>query len=378
VLGSNVTSIAEVVPGLLLSLVGISLTSASLVAVLITVGLREDIFPGMKGVFLRSGSLTVIFLLTACVLLMLELSGYTSAGLAFSIGLASFFAAIASLISIAVFFARVSLSLGGDKKWANFLLSGSGYRIAWFIFFLALVALFITSGFASGWRATPTWALGGLAVGHLLCGCAMRNYIRYDIGDFKECFSAEEFYQELQAVVEESTELRITSTTPGLVLISEYAPENYPMPGERKYPGRTELVELYLMYARKGVRIKYLVGKQGITDWVKKYKTIDKTLRMYSEYRNASEQLFKRVYAIKNIELRYLSLAADSDFVTVSLISDKAVVFSNRDRLTKKIKHGDIVRDTSLAKRLIKRFDSREHWDSAKEFTLSEFQRLWE
>lgn len=372
-LGSNVTSTVEVTPDLLLSLVGISLTSASLVAVLITVGLREDIFPGMKGVFLRSGSLAVIFLMLACVLSVLGLSGYTSIGLAFSSGLASFFAAIASLISIAVFFARVSFPLGGGRGWA-YLLSGRGHLAVWSILFLSMVVLLINAVHASGWHATATWALGGLACGHFLCGSVMRNYIRYDIGDFKECFSAKEFYQELQAVVEESTELRITSTTPGLLLISEYAPENYPMPGERKDPDRTELVELYLRYARKGVKIKYVAGEEGTMKWVRKYKDFG----IYNEYRNASEGLFKRAYSLENIELRYLLLADDSKFATVSLISDKAVVFSNRNRLTKKIKHGHIVGNISLAKRWAKRFDSSKHWGRAKELTLSEFQRLWE
>jgi len=372
VLGSNVTSTAEVVPDLLLSLVGISLASASLVAVLITVGLREDIFPGMKGVFLRGGSLAVIFLMLACVISMLGLIGYSyiSAETAFSIGLLSFFAAIASLISIAAFFARVSFSLRG----VSFLLSGSSYFAAWIIVLLLIIILFTSSGFASGWSAISTLALDGFAGGHLLCGYMMRKYMRYDVGDFKECFSAKEFYQELQAVVEESTELRITATTPGLVLISEYTPEAYPMPGERKDPGRTVLVDLYLKYASKGVRIKYVASEKGIKNWVGKYRQFG----IYIEYKNASEELFKRAYSLNTIELRYLSLVDDSDFATVPVISDKAVVFSIRDRLTRKIKHGEIVRDASLAKRWRKRFDNNEHWGRAKEFTLSEFQRLWE
>jgi hypothetical protein len=324
----------------------------------------------MKGVFLRSGSLAVIFLLLACVLSLLGLIDYISASFAFSIGLSSFFAAIASLISIAVFFARVSFSLRG----ASFLLSGSSYFAAWFIFSLLMVALYISSGFASGWGATSTLALGGLAGGHLLCGYMMRKYIRYGVGDFKECFSAKEFYQELQAVVEESTELRITATTPGFVLISEYTPEAYPMPGERKDPGRTVLVDLCLKYANKGVRIKYVAGEKGVKDWVEKYRQFG----IYSEYKNASEELFKRAYSLNTIELRYLSIADDSDFATVPLISDKAIAFSIRDRLTRKIKHGEIVKDASLVKRWVKKFDSSEHWDSAKKLTFSEFQRLWE
>jgi len=213
-------------------------------------------------------------------------------------------------------------------------------------------------------------ALSGFAIGGMFVSFV-------NIKPFKELHTPEDFYKESERIIKESKEVRITSTTPGVILASEYDPYAFPFPTSRrprKSGYRQEYFDSLLKASQdrlvqrqqvKGVKVRYFFDKEGAANILRQYS--DQNCKRYIEQGKKILGSFLKE-TNSNFEIKCGEILVDSKFREVTIISDEYIVRSERDKDTQKIRHGTIERNKDEALKLREKFD-QELWVTGEKVT---------
>lgn len=347
----------------------LSIATASLVFVFLAEGSRQSIAGGSRAVPLKLGPLALVFLLASATVALVGAENSSTVELGLRLSLALLLFAVACLFSLALYFLRLTLALVHLDTASNLL-----DRWPLWLGLLIVPLASLAWGLASSATLSPiNSALIGFSVGYLASMASLRKYLQYGFSNYEEALNAPEWYEKLVAFVGESMELYITAITPGFVLPSEFDPVSYPVAGQVKSSVRKNLFETYLAGASAGLRIKFLFDMEETLKVIRIYQH----LGLYDRYRKVSEELLNRINSTGNIEIRYRPLEQDSQFRKASVISDRGVMLSERTTL-KKIRHGEVIQNQSLASGHITSFLQKDHWAEAIHLTADNLNKLWD
>lgn len=196
-------------------------------------------------------------------------------------------------------------------------------------------------------------ALSGVAIGGMFVSFV-------NIKPFEELHTPKKFYEESKRVIKESKkeEVRITSTTPGVILASEYNPIAFPFPTlrkPRKSGYRKEYFESLLEASRdNSVRVRYFFDKKNAAIVLKQYR--EQNCERYIE---EGRKILGRFLKETNSNFKIRCGEITSTFRKVTIIGDEYIVKSERDEDTQKIRHGTLEKNKDEADRLRIEFDQQ-------------------
>jgi hypothetical protein len=207
----------------------------------------------------------------------------------------------------------------------------------------------------------------GLALSGLAVGGIFTSFV--NIKPFKELHTPEDFYKESERIIKESKEVRITSTTPGIILASEYNPVMFPFPVSskpRKSGYRKEYFDSLLKASQVGgVKVRYFFDKENVVSILKQYS--EQNCKTYIEKgKEILERFLKETNS--NFKIRCGKIPIGSEFRKVTIICNEYIVKSERDKDTQKIRHGTVEKNKDEAFRLCKEFD-QQLWVNGEEVT---------
>ncbi|MGA3192723.1 MAG: hypothetical protein ABSD73_09475 [Candidatus Bathyarchaeia archaeon] len=213
-------------------------------------------------------------------------------------------------------------------------------------------------------------ALSGLTSGGIVISAVnIRNY--------KELHTAKQFYEKSRWVVENSTDICIVSTTPGVILASEYDPSAFPFPSSEKSKFRRKYFDLLLKAsasrdgkAEMGLKVKYFFDKYNAALVLKQYIRDENYKGYVKEGKKILEKFLKETNS--NFKIRCGKIDEKSKFLEATIIGDKYIVYSNRDEETKKIFEGKLVENKERAQQLRDEFE-RELWQSGEKVEDASF-----
>ena len=316
---------------------GFAVAGASLAIVFLVRGVREETFPGMRGTFLRLSTIAIIFLLLSSFFSLTAPDVAPQDYIHLKITQTLIFIALANLFLLGIYLLRVLLA----TYELGFLFSVLGKIEVWAILLAVSTAFTILGALDKTLAKLYFFPLLGTTIGMFIGTASMFRYLRHGSVNFIEAFSAGEFYEYLISLVEdESKYLKITSTTPGLVLPSEYNPQKFPLTGERKHPKRPEYFNTIEERIGLGLEVEYLCKEEGIKKMYKKYQRNN-----LKEYFFKSRSRLQKFQEKEGCTIKILEEDTSTPRLKkVPVIGHETKAISNRNEKTKKIKHGSVIR----------------------------------